>query len=157
MPNILAHSLRFSTRRAESYSARLLFKACHVAQRLLLTHCTLNAFNSYVSWINRSRGSWLEVRRPGLEFSLPKMATEDLHSVYGGVLGAHLPQIVRNVGELVPMGVTKLLEPLDCRLHRIYTHHKPGLLRLPAFTTFFTNRYATPNYELRQFSGSSPL
>ena len=148
MPNVLAHSLHFSTRKSRERILRaLLFKGCYVAQRLLLTHCTLNAFNSCI--LDQLQPWFFGWKYGDQDWNSPylKMAPDDLHSVYGGVLGAHLPQVVRNLGELLPMGVTKLLETLDSRLHRIYTHHKPGHLRLPASTTFFTNRYATPNYE----------
>jgi hypothetical protein len=76
-----------------------------------------------------------------------KMAPNDLHSVYGGVLGSHLPNILDSVGSLLPIRVRKFNEVLDLRLHRCYTHHKPGDMRLPSSPTFFSTRYPTPNYE----------
>jgi hypothetical protein len=76
-----------------------------------------------------------------------KMAPDDLHSVYGGVLGFHLPNILDSVGSLLSIGVRKSNEVLDVRLHRCYTHHKPGDMRLPSSPTFFSTRYPTPNYE----------
>jgi hypothetical protein len=71
------------------------------------------------------------------------MAPNNLHSVYGGVLGSHLPNILDLVGSLLSVGVRKFDEVLDVRLHRCYTHHKPGNIRLPSSPTFFFNRYAT--------------
>jgi hypothetical protein len=75
------------------------------------------------------------------------MAPDDLHSVYGGVLGSHLPNILDSVGSLLPIGVRKFNEVLDVRVHRCYIHHKPGNMRLSSSPTFFSTRYPTPNYE----------
>lgn len=86
-----------------------------------------------------------------------KMAPDDLHSVYGGVCGAHLPQILRNLGELLPMGVTKLLELLDSRLHRIYTHHTLDTCVFLPPQSFSPTATPPPTTSGRQFSRSSPL
>jgi hypothetical protein len=85
------------------------------------------------------------------------MALDDLHSVYGVVLGPHLSNNLDSVGSLLPIGMRKLNEVLDARLHRCYTHHKPGNMRLPSSPTFFSTRYPTPNYEWKAILQVLPM
>jgi hypothetical protein len=85
------------------------------------------------------------------------MAPDDLHSVYGGVLGSHLPNILDSIGRLLPIGVRKFNEVLDVRLHRCYTHHKAGDMRLPSSSTFFSIWYPTPNYEWKAILQVLPM
>ena len=75
-----------------------------------------------------------------------KMVPDDLHTVFGGVLGDHFFGLLEAVADLHPLGKTAFLETMNVRLHQIYLYYNPGL-RLPASKEFFTSRYATPNYE----------
>jgi hypothetical protein len=86
-----------------------------------------------------------------------EMAPDDLHSVYGGVLGSHLLHILDEIGRLLPIGVTAFNQVMDVRLHRCYTHHKPGDMWLPSSPNFFSSRYPTPNYEWKAILQVLPM
>jgi hypothetical protein len=87
-----------------------------------------------------------------------KMAPDDLHSVYGGVLGSHLSNILDLVGSVFPVGVRKFNEVLNVRLLWRYIHHKPGNMLLPSSPTFFKLFHPVPYPQLQveSYSGSSP-
>jgi hypothetical protein len=76
-----------------------------------------------------------------------KMAPDDLHSIFGGLLGSHFPNIICKVGRLLPMGETAFKQLMDVRLHRCYTFYRPCGMRLPAKKNFFTSPYSVPSYE----------
>jgi hypothetical protein len=73
------------------------------------------------------------------------------------VLGSHLPGILDEIGKMLPIGVTAFNQVMDVRLHRCYTHHKPGNLRLPFSPNFFSTRYPTPNYEWKAILQVLPI
>lgn len=75
-----------------------------------------------------------------------KMVPDDLHTVYGGVLGSHLLNIMDNIGAIHPDRKKKFLSFMDVRIHQIYLKHNPDL-RLPASKTFFSERIPVPCYE----------
>lgn len=75
-----------------------------------------------------------------------KMVPDDLHTVYGGVLGSHFLNILDAIAEIHPLGKAAFLALMNVRLHQIYLYYNPGL-RLPASKEFFTERYSVPNYE----------
>jgi hypothetical protein len=65
------------------------------------------------------------------------MAPDDLHSVYRGVLGSHLPNILDSVGSLLSIGVRKFNEVLDVRFHWCYTHTSPAICGFPLLQPSF--------------------
>jgi hypothetical protein len=75
------------------------------------------------------------------------MAPDDLHSIFGGLLGSHFPNIICEVGRLLPMGETAFKQLMDVRLHRCYTFYRPCGMRLPAKNNFFTSPYSVPSYK----------
>ena len=75
-----------------------------------------------------------------------KMVPDDLHTVFGGILGSHLFGLIDEVAEHHSAGKTAFFATMNNRLHQIYLYYNPGL-RLPSSKEFFTKRYATPNYE----------
>jgi hypothetical protein len=76
-----------------------------------------------------------------------KMAPDDLHSIFGGLLGSHFPNIICEVSRLLPMGETAFKQLMDVRLHRCYTFYRPCGMRLPTKKNFFTSSYSVPSYE----------
>ena len=74
------------------------------------------------------------------------MVPDDLHTVYGGVLGSHFLNILDAIAAIHPDGKAAVLALMNVRLHQIYLYYNPGL-RLPASKEFFTERYSVPNYE----------
>jgi hypothetical protein len=54
-------------------------------------------------------------------------------------------------------GPTAFNQVMDVRLHRCYTHHKPGDMRLPSSPNFFSSRYPTPNYEWKAILQVLPM
>lgn len=85
------------------------------------------------------------------------MAPDDLHTVFGGILGAHMPNILAEIGHLLPQGHDAFLEAMDGRLHRCYTLYRPSGLRLPSKKDFFTKPTRVPNYEWKAIMQVLPI
>ncbi|GAQ92528.1 hypothetical protein KFL_010410010, partial [Klebsormidium nitens] len=85
-----------------------------------------------------------------------KMVPDDLHTVYGGVLGSHFLNILEAVANIHPLGKAAFLALMNVRLHQIYLLYNPGL-RLPASKEFFTERYSVPNYEWKAVMQVLPI
>ncbi len=75
------------------------------------------------------------------------MAPDDLHTVFGGLLGHHFTAVLGAVGESLEMGKAKFLQKCDARLHDCYLYYRPSGLRLPSKKDFFTSLCNTPAYE----------
>jgi hypothetical protein len=76
-----------------------------------------------------------------------KMAPDDLHTVYGGILGKHFINVLKEVGVALPMGQVAFMIPMDGRLHDVYNFYSPSGLRLPSKKNFFTEPCNIPAYE----------
>ena len=48
-----------------------------------------------------------------------KMAPDDLHTIFGGILGHHFIGILGAVGRALPMGEPAFLSLMDVRLHQV--------------------------------------
>lgn len=67
------------------------------------------------------------------------LGPDELHVLYGGLLGNHFYKILRTCA---PRGhQVKLLEALDRGVHYAYTTDKPPTLRLPSNKTHFSTSH----------------
>jgi hypothetical protein len=55
-----------------------------------------------------------------------KMAPDDLHTVYGGKLGKHFINVLKEVGAGLPMGQVAFMTLMDGRLHDVYKFYRPS-------------------------------
>lgn len=85
------------------------------------------------------------------------MAPDDLHTVFGGLVGSHFVNVLGEIGARMDMGRAAFLDLLDKRLHRQYTFFRPSGLRLPAKKNFFSHPCNTPSYEWKAILQVLPL
>ncbi|GAQ92408.1 hypothetical protein KFL_010090040 [Klebsormidium nitens] len=86
-----------------------------------------------------------------------KMAPDDLHTIFGGILGHHFIGILGAVGRALPMGEPAFMSFMDVRLHQVYLKYRPSGLRLPSKKDFFTKPCNTPAYEWKAILQVLPL
>jgi hypothetical protein len=86
-----------------------------------------------------------------------KMAPDDLHTLYGGVLGKHFINVLKEAGAALPMGKVAFMTLMDGRLHDVYNFYRPSGLRLPSKKNFFTEPCNTPAYEWKAILQVLPL
>lgn len=86
-----------------------------------------------------------------------KMAPDDLHTVFGGLLGHHFTAVLEAVGDMMDIGRAKFLDLMDTRLHQTYLYYRPSGLRLPSKKDFFSHPCNTPAYEWKAILQVLPL